>query len=116
MKYEPFDALNWFTQLGAQRSAMPSHRASFATTLMGLYRAAYFVIKPLKKFDSWAVRNCPPASPNRAYGALAPRRTIRLAREQFRIGQTFIFHRKCSNAASGISRSPFCYSLMPIIL
>jgi hypothetical protein len=36
MKYESFYALYWFTQLDAERRAMPSHRASFATTLMGL--------------------------------------------------------------------------------
>ena len=88
MKYEPFDALNWLTQLGAERSAMLIHRASFATTLMGQFRARYLLLKPLKKFDCWAVRNCPPASLNHAYGALAPRRIIRLANEQFRIGQT----------------------------
>jgi hypothetical protein len=88
MKYEPFDAQYWSTQLGAERSSMPSHRASFATTLMGQYRAPDFLFKPLKQFDSWAVRNCPPASLNRAFGALAPRRTIRLASEQFRFGQT----------------------------
>jgi hypothetical protein len=88
MKYEPFDAQYWPTQLDAERSAMPWHRASFATTLKGLYWALDFLHKPLKQFDSWAVRNCPPASLNRAYGALAPQRTIRLASEQFRIDQT----------------------------
>ena len=88
MKYEPFDVLYWFTQLGAERSAMPSHRASFATTLMGQYKTPIFLQKSLKQFDSWAVRICPPASLNRAYGALAPQRTIRLASEQFQIGQT----------------------------
>ena len=88
MKYEPFDALNWFTQLGAERSAMPLHRASFATTLMDQFRAPYLSLKPLKQFDSWAVRICPPASPNHAYGALATQRTTRLASEQFQIGQT----------------------------
>ena len=88
MKYEPFDALYWSTQLDAERRGMPSHRASFATTLMGQYRAPVFLLKPLKQFDRWAVRNCPPASLNRAYGALAPLRTIRLASEKFRIGQT----------------------------
>jgi hypothetical protein len=36
MKYESFYALYWFTQLDAERRAMPWHRASFATTLMGL--------------------------------------------------------------------------------
>ncbi len=85
MTYEPFDALYWSIQLGAQRSAMPSHRASFATTLMGLYRAPALILNPLKQFDNWAVRNCSPALLN---GTLAPRRTIRLANEQFRIGQT----------------------------
>ena len=88
MKYEPFDALYWFTQLDAERRAMLIHRASFATTLMGLYWAPAFLHKPLKQFDSWAVRNYPLASLNRTYGALAPRRTIRLTSEQFRIGQT----------------------------
>jgi hypothetical protein len=88
MKYEPFDALYGCTQLDAERGSMPSHRANFAMTLMGLYRAPDFLLKPLKQFDSWAVRNCPPASLNRAYGALAPLRTIRLTCEQFRIGQT----------------------------
>ena len=39
MKYEPFDALYWFTQLGAERSAMLIHQASFATTQMGQYKA-----------------------------------------------------------------------------
>jgi hypothetical protein len=92
MKYEPFDAPHWSTQLGAKRSAMPhhigQHRASFATTLMGLYGAPDSPGKSLKKFDNWAVRNCPPTSLNRAYGAMAPLRTIRLAGKQFRIGQT----------------------------
>jgi len=53
MEYEPFDALYWFTQLGAERSAMPSYRASFATTLMDPYRAFYLSLKPLKQFDDW---------------------------------------------------------------
>jgi len=88
MKYEPFDALYWSTQLGAKRSAMLSHRASFATTQMGLYGAPILKHKPLISIGGWAVRNCPPASLNSAYGATAPRRTIRLAGEQFRIGQT----------------------------
>jgi hypothetical protein len=83
MKYEPFDALYWFTQLDVERSAMPSHRASFATTLMGLYGTPVFLPIPLKKFYRWAVRNYPPALLNGAYGALAPQRTIRLASEQF---------------------------------
>ncbi|MCP4182625.1 MAG: hypothetical protein GY761_04820 [Hyphomicrobiales bacterium] len=87
MTYEPFDALYWSIQLGAERSAMPSHRVSVATTLMGLYRAPALILKPLKQFDNWAVRNCPTALLNRAYGALAPLRTIRPASEQFRIGQ-----------------------------
>jgi len=66
---------------------MPSRRTSFAMTLMGQYRAPDFLIKPLKQFDRLADRNCSHASLNRAYGALAPLRTIRLASEQFRTGQ-----------------------------
>ena len=88
MKYEPFDALYWSTQLGAERSAMLKYRARFATTLMGQYRTPEFLVKPSKQIYSWAVRNCPPISLNRAYGAAAPWRTIRLVVEQFRIGQT----------------------------
>ncbi len=88
MKYEPLDALHWSTQPGAERSAMLIHRASFATTLMDQYRAPEFLLQPLKLFDIWAVGICPPASLNHAYGALAPQRIIRLASEQFRIGQT----------------------------
>ena len=109
MKYEPFDALNWLTQLGAERSAMLIHRASFATTQMGQNRAPDFLFMPLKKFDSWAVRNCPPASLNHAYGALAPRRIIRLANEQFRIGQTIhipskvLYHQSLSVFALGLT-------------
>ncbi|MCP4183716.1 MAG: hypothetical protein GY761_10420 [Hyphomicrobiales bacterium] len=87
MKYEPFDALYWPTQLDAERRAMLIHRASFATTLMGQYRTPAFLHKLLKQFDSRAVRNCP-ALLNRACGALVAQRTIRLASEQFRIGQT----------------------------
>jgi hypothetical protein len=52
MKYEPYDALYWFTQLGAERGAMPWHRASLATTLMGQYRAPVFQHKSLKQFYS----------------------------------------------------------------
>ncbi len=88
MKYEPFDAPYWSTQLDAEGSALPTRRASFATTLMGLDRAPRPLDRPFKSFDSWAGRNCPPTSLNCAYGAMAPRRTIRLAGEQFRIGQT----------------------------
>ena len=83
MKYEPFDALYWFTQLGAERSAMLIHRASFATMQMGQNRAPDLLFKLLKQFDSWAVQNCPPVSLNHAYGAMAPKHTIRLTCEQF---------------------------------
>ena len=88
MNYEPFDALYWFTQLDAERGAMPSHRASFATMLMGLYRVPNFKYRPLFSFNTKTIRNCPQSLLNRAYGAMAPQCTIRLASEQFRIGQT----------------------------
>ena len=88
MTYEPFDALYRSTQLDAQRTAMPSFRASFATPLMDQYRAPVLTPVPLKSLDSRAVRNCLPASLNRVCGAGAPRSTIRLAGKQFRVGQT----------------------------
>jgi hypothetical protein len=88
MIYEPFDALYWPAQLGAERRAMPSHRASFATTLMGLYKVPVFLHQPLKLFDSRVVQNYPHAALNRAFGALVLLRTTRQASEQFRIGPT----------------------------
>jgi hypothetical protein len=47
-----------------------------------------FTGEVIEKFDNWAVRNCPPTALNLGFGAMAPLRTIRLAGEQFRIGQT----------------------------
>ena len=92
MKYKPFDVPYRSTRLGAERSAMLVHRASFATTPMGRYGAPWQLWKMLKMCGKRADRNCPPAALNFACGTPATQkpilRAIRLAGEQFRFGQT----------------------------
>jgi len=88
MKYEPFDVPYLFTLLGAERSAMLWHQASFATKQMGRYGAPLVWRKILKTQSKRADLNCPPALLTWACGATAPRRPTRLAGEQFRRGQT----------------------------